>query len=110
MEPRGGWVPQERCGQAIKIHNLRELGPATANPGDAHVKVGSERESATSDSRANFGWIEIGLFGSGFAPRGPSKIGRRIGNSSPKKIPILRWDLALPVLAVVWGILIVLPI
>ena len=46
VEPRGGWVPQERCGQAIKINNLRELGPATANPGDAHVKVGSERESA----------------------------------------------------------------
>ena len=27
-------------------NNLRELGRATANPGDAHVKVGSERESA----------------------------------------------------------------
>ena len=43
-------------------NRLRELGPATANPGDAHVKVGSERESATSDNFANRGVDEIGVY------------------------------------------------
>ena len=55
--------------------NLRELGPATANPGDAHVNVGSERESRTSATAATFGWDEIDGFLSLFSPRGPSKIG-----------------------------------
>ena len=64
---------------------LRELGPATANPGDAHVNVGSERESASSDSRANSGWIEIDGFLSLFSPRGPSKIGPLLRILLPKR-------------------------
>ena len=71
------------------------MGPATANPGDAHVKVGSERESASRDTLATFGVVEIDGFGSGCAPRGPSKIGLVIGEFTPKKIPILRWDFSL---------------
>jgi len=74
---------------------LRELGRATANPGDAHVNVGSERESRTSDTRAKFGWIEIDGFLSLFSPRGPSKIGAVLGEFTPKNSPITRWDSAL---------------
>ena len=65
--------------------NLRELGPATANPGDAHVNVGSERESASSDKRAKVGWIEIDGFLSLFSPRGPSKIGPLLRILLPKR-------------------------
>ena len=64
---------------------MRELGPATANPGDAHVKVGSERESATSEMAAKFGCAEIGVFLSLFSPRGPSKIGPLLRILLPKR-------------------------
>ena len=67
------------------IYGLRELGPATANPGDAHVNVGSERESASSDNSANRGWIEIDGFLSLFSPRGPSKIGPLLRILLPKR-------------------------
>ena len=69
----------------IWLDNLRELGPATANPGDAHVKVGSERESATSETLAKFGCVEIGVFLSLFSPRGPSKIGPLLRILVPKR-------------------------
>ena len=65
--------------------NLRELGPATANPGDAHVNVGSERESASSAKVARFGCVEIGVFLSLFSPRGPSKIGPLLRILLPKR-------------------------
>ena len=64
---------------------LRELGPATANPGDAHVNVGSERESRTSDKAAKSGWDEIDGFLSLFSPRGPSKIGPLLRILLPKR-------------------------
>ena len=41
-------------------HNLRELPVATANPGDARVKVGSERQAATSPNSHNSASGEIG--------------------------------------------------
>ena len=71
----------------IIIINLRELGPATANPGDAHVNVGSERESASSDNLARFGWDEIDGFLSLFSPRGPSQICPLLRISLPKRTP-----------------------
>ena len=64
---------------------LRELGRATANPGDAHVKVGSERESATSAKVASLGCDEIGVYLSLFSPRGPSKIGPLLRILVPKR-------------------------
>ena len=64
------------------------------------MNVGSAREFATSDKRANFGVVEIGVYLRKFCARGPTNIGPVIGEFTPKKIPILRWDLALPVLAV----------
>ena len=76
--------------------DLRELGPATANPGDAHVKVGSERESASSDNRAEFRKVRrrrdrgflITLFSAGTLQNWPF-----VEDLTPKKNPINRWDL-----------------
>ena len=72
---------------------MRELGPATANPGDAHVKVGSERESATSDSRTKFRrrrdrGLLFTLFSAGTLQNWPF-----IEDLGPKKKLIDRWDL-----------------
>ena len=47
--------------------------------------VGSERESRTSATVADFGWIEILDFSWPFRPRGPSTIGRSMGEFTPKK-------------------------
>ena len=71
------------------------VGPTSGNPGDARVNVGSGRESATSDNLAKFGVAEILGFVSLFCARGPSKIGLVIGEFTPTKPLILRWDLAL---------------
>ena len=75
-------------------NNLRELF-YDRNPGDARVKVGSERKVASSPNSANAGLGEIGLSLSLSFPRDPSKIGPVIGEFTPKKIPIGRWDSAL---------------
>ena len=58
--------------------DLREFASANErHPGDAHGKVGSERESESSDTAANFrqrsptaGVDEIGRFSIAFRPRG----------------------------------------
>ena len=76
----------------LLIINLRELGPATANPGDAHVNVGSERESASSDTVAKSRldrdrWISITLFSAGTLQNWPFA-----QDFTPKKNPINRWD------------------
>ena len=73
------------------IYKLRELF-YDRNPGDARVKVGSERKVATSPARPNYGDVEIGVNHMGFCPRDPSKIGPVIGEFTPIKSPILRWD------------------
>ena len=68
------------------------------NPGDARVKVGSERKLASSPGRqnsANSSVGEIACFISGLRAEGPSKIGLLIGIFILKKIPISSWDLAL---------------
>ena len=68
------------------------------NPGDARVKVGSERKLASSPgapNSANRGVGEIACFISGLRAEGPSKIGLLIGIFILKKIPISSWDLAL---------------
>ena len=49
------------------------------------MKVGSERESATSDNFAKFGVDEIGVFLSLFSPRGPPKIGPLLRILLPKR-------------------------
>ena len=69
------------------ISNLRELF-YDRNPGDARVKVGSERNVASLPERANRGVGEIACFKSGLCAEGPSKIGLLIGMFIPKKIPI----------------------
>ena len=56
------------------------------NPGDARVKVGSERQAASSLGRANGCLDEIGYFSRAFCPRGPSKIGALIRRFIPKKL------------------------
>ena len=50
--------------------NLRELF-YDRNPGDAHVKVGSDREAASSPISPNRGLDEIGSNHIGLCPRGP---------------------------------------
>ena len=75
---------------ARSYSNLRELF-CDRNPGDARVKVGSERKVASSHSRQippNSGVAEIACFKSGLCAEGPSKIGLLIGMFIPKKIPI----------------------
>ena len=67
--------------------NLRELF-YDRNPGDARVKVGSERKVASSPRRPNRGVAEIACFISGLRAEGPSKIGLLIWIFSLKKIPI----------------------
>ena len=47
----GGWENND---------NLRELPVATANPGDARVKVGSERQAASSPNSPRIALDEIG--------------------------------------------------
>ena len=75
-------------------NHLRELF-YDRNPGDARVKVGSERKFASSPVAPSFGVGEIGVNDVGFCPRGPSKIGPVIKECTPKKNPILRWDFSL---------------
>ena len=73
-----------------KPHDLRELF-YDRNPGDARVKVGSERKVATSPRRpnsGNAGVAEIACFISGLRAEGPSKIGLLIRIFILKKIPI----------------------
>ena len=65
---------------------LRELPVATANPGDARVKVGSDRQAASSPNRPKVAVDEIGHFSRPFCPRGPSKIGASIGRLAPTKV------------------------
>ena len=50
------------------------------------MKVGSERQAATSPTGPSFGVAEIGYFSRAFCPRGPSKIGASIGRFTPKKL------------------------
>ena len=64
--------------------DLRELF-YDRNPGDARVKVGSERKVASSPSRRNVAVGEIGCLHPAFCPRGPSKIGPVIKEFTPKK-------------------------
>ena len=64
------------------------------HPGDAPVKVGSEREFASRQRAPTHGVVGIDGFLSLVCPRGPSKIGAVVGIFTPKKIPIGRWDLA----------------
>ena len=82
-----------QLGITITSH-LRELF-YDRNPGDARVKVGSERESASRRRRPNRGVGEIGDSLSLSFSRDPSKIGPVIGEFTPKKIHIGRWDSAL---------------
>ena len=56
------------------------------NPGDARVKVGSDRKVFSRQRRPSFGLEKIGYFSRAFCPRGPSKIGPSIGRSTPKKL------------------------
>ena len=61
------------------------------NPGDARVKVGSERKVASSPkapNSGNAGVAEIACFKSGLCAEGPSKIGLLKGIFIPNKIPI----------------------
>ena len=53
--------------------NLRELPVATANPGDARVKVGSERQAATSPIHPKSEPPRLAIQQYGICPRGPSK-------------------------------------
>ena len=71
--------------------DLRELF-YDRNPGDARVKVGSEREVASSPNWANECLDEIGGLHPAFCPRGPSKIGPVIGEYTPINSPITGWD------------------
>ena len=70
---------------SMHIVYLRELF-YDRNPGDARVKVGSERQAATSPNSPNRASAEIGHFSRPFCPRGPSKIGASIGRITPKKL------------------------
>ena len=66
------------------------------NPGDARMKVGSERKAASRQTGANRrkpGVDEIGLSLSLYCAAGPSKIGLVIREFTPIKSPILQWDL-----------------
>ena len=56
------------------------------------MKVGSERQAASSPNSPNSAAAEIGVNDMGFCPRGPSKIGTVMGEFTPIKSPILRWD------------------
>ena len=67
------------------IHNLRELF-YNRNPGDARVKVGSERKVASRRRGPSFGVAEIGYFSRAFCPRGLSKLGPSIRRITPKKL------------------------
>ena len=67
--------------------NLRELF-YDRNPGDARVKVGSERKVASSLPAPSRGVAEIACFISGLRAEGPSKIALLIGIFILKKIPI----------------------
>ena len=71
----------------IYIYNLRELF-YDRNPGDARVKVGSERKVASSPKSPSSGVGEIACFKSGLCAEGPSNIVLLIGKFIPKKIPI----------------------
>ena len=66
-------------------NHLRELF-YDRNPGDARVKVGSERQAASRQRGPNSGEFEIGYFSRAFCPRGPSKIGPSMGRFTPKKL------------------------
>ena len=72
-------------------YDLRELF-CDRNPGDARVKVGSERQAATSPASAKPGVVKIGHFSRAFCPRGPCEIGLAIGEFTPIKSLILRGD------------------
>ena len=65
--------------------NLRKLF-YWRNPCDARVKVGSDREAASSPQAPNSGVGEIGVNDMGKSPRGPSKIGTVSGENTPKKL------------------------
>ena len=56
------------------------------NPGDARVKVGSDRQAESSPTPPTFGLDEIGYFSRAFCPRGPSKIGAFMRRFTPKKL------------------------
>ena len=71
--------------QQQQHHHLRELF-YDRNPGDARVKVGSERQAATSPIAANAGVGEIGYFSRAFCAGGPSKIGASMMRITPKKL------------------------
>ena len=74
--------------------------------GDARVKVGSEREFASSPTlatgRQDTASTESLVLDMPERPPGPSKIGTVIGEFSPKKIPSDRWDSALKQLALLY--------
>ena len=69
----------------LLCYNLRELF-YDRNPGDARVKVGSERQAASSPTGPSFGVAEIGYSSRAFCPRGPSKIGASMRRFTPKKL------------------------
>ena len=73
------------------IDILRELF-YDRNPGDARVKVGSERKVASSARRPNSGVGEIGVYYILSCAAGPSKSGPVIREFTPIKSLILRWD------------------
>ena len=64
------------------------------NPGDARVKVGSDREVASSPCSPKPGVVKIGYTTIGILRGGGerSKIGPVIGAFTPINSPILRWD------------------
>ena len=61
------------------------------NPGDARVKVGSDREAASSPELPTRGVAEIGVYYILFSAWGPSKIGPVIGEYTPINSPITGW-------------------
>ena len=75
-------------------NNLSELFYCR-NPGDARVKVGSDREAASSSSRPNSGVDEIGVYYILFCAGGPSKIGIVSREYTPTKLIGDMWDLLL---------------
>ena len=66
-------------------NNLRELFYCR-NPGDARVKVESDREVASRPVRPTRGVDEIGVYYILFCAGGPSKIGPVIGDYTPTKL------------------------
>ena len=66
-------------------NDLRELFYCR-NPGDARVKVGSDREAASSPDRLTARDVKIGIYHMGLCPRRPSKIGLVSGEYTPTKL------------------------